>query len=74
VALLLNDRTRCPAYPAEVAEAYLIGALHRIEERAFEEHLRMCAQCMAAVENTGEYIRAMRVAALRVVPVQSRRA
>ncbi len=60
------DPSRCPAYPEEFAEAYLIGALHRMEESAYEQHLLLCDRCMASVENAGEYVRAMRVAALRL--------
>ncbi len=60
------DPSRCPAYPAEFAEAYLIGALHRKQESVYEQHLLLCARCMALVENADEYVRVMRVAALRL--------
>ena len=54
---------RCPADAEEVAEAYLMGTLADDDAAAFEEHLLVCGGCMAVVEATVNYVRAMRSAA-----------
>lgn len=63
---------RCPADPEEVAEGYIMRTLADADAAAFEEHLLVCGRCMAAVDATDGYVRAMRDAAreLRATPRQ----
>jgi hypothetical protein len=55
--------SRCPAKPEEVAESYVIETLDAADAAAFDEHLLVCDQCLAIVEATYDYVRAMREAA-----------
>ena len=55
--------TPCPAKPEEVAEAYVMETLDTADAAAFDEHLLVCDKCLAIVEVTDEYVRAMRAAA-----------
>jgi hypothetical protein len=58
--------TPCPAKPEEVAEAYVMETLDAADAAVFDEHLLVCARCLAIVEATDEYVRAMRAAAERL--------
>jgi hypothetical protein len=60
------DATRCPANPAEVAEAYCMDTLDAADAAAFDGHLLVCDGCWGIVEATDEYVRAMREAAQRL--------
>jgi hypothetical protein len=60
------DATRCPANPAEVAEAYCMNTLDAADAAAFDEHLLGCDLCWGIVEATEAYVRAMREAAQRL--------
>ena len=55
--------TPCPAKPEEVAEAYVMETLDAADAAVFDEHLLVCEACLAIVEATDEYVRAMREAA-----------
>ena len=58
--------TPCPAKPEEVAEGYVMDTLNAADAAAFDEHLLVCDACLAIVEATDEYVRAMREAAERL--------
>jgi hypothetical protein len=58
--------TPCPAKPEEVAEACVMETLDAANAAAYDEHLLVCDQCLAIVEATDEYVRAMREAAERL--------
>jgi hypothetical protein len=60
------NATPCPANPEEVAEAYVMETLDTADAASFEEHCLACARCLAIVEATDEYVRAMREAAERL--------
>jgi hypothetical protein len=56
---------RCPADPAETAEGYIMDTLDDAEAEAFEEHCLVCRGCLAVLEETERYVRAMRIATRR---------
>jgi len=43
-----------------------MGTLNGAKAAAFEEHYSMCSRCLAVVETTERYVRAMQVAARRL--------
>jgi anti-sigma factor RsiW len=56
----------CPKDPAEVAEQYCMGTLPEEAARAFEEHYVACPRCAARVDDTQQFVDAMRNAAKRI--------
>jgi hypothetical protein len=57
---------RCPADPAEVAEAYCMGTLSPAEAAAFEEHYLACPACAGILKDVGRYVRAIATSARRI--------
>ena len=54
-------------HPDEQAvECYSLGTLSEEDEVSFEEHLLLCEPCQERVEESDDFIRALRVAATRV--------
>ena len=60
------DCNECPANPAEVAEAYVMGTLQKERMIAFEDHYVTCSQCATVLQKTAEYIEAMRAVSRKV--------
>ena len=58
--------TECPASLDEVADAYIMGTLTKAQAKAFEDHYAGCDQCATVLQETVEYIEAMRAAARNV--------
>lgn len=56
----------CPADPEEIAEAYIMGTLTKEQVVAFEEHYSGCNPCATVLQNTAEYVEAMRAAAKKL--------
>lgn len=56
----------CPADPEEIAEAYIMGTLTKEQAAAFEEHYSGCNPCATVLQNTAEYVDAMRAAAKKL--------
>ncbi|MEZ5402909.1 MAG: hypothetical protein R2729_24745 [Bryobacteraceae bacterium] len=50
----------------EALESYSLGTMPDDEETAFEEHLLLCEPCQKRVEETDDYVRAVRTAAARL--------
>jgi hypothetical protein len=57
---------QCPADPEGTAEAYLLDTLPPDEAREFEDHYVTCPRCTMLLEDTAQYIVAMKEAAQRV--------
>jgi anti-sigma factor RsiW len=57
---------QCPADPEGTAEAYLLDTLPPDEARAFRDHYPVCPRCMTILEDTVEYVHALREAAQRI--------
>ena len=60
------DSNQCPADPAEIAEAYVMGMLTKEQETVFEGHYANCEKCAATFQKTAEYVEAMRAAAKKL--------
>jgi anti-sigma factor RsiW len=61
--VVIIDSNKCPPDPEAVAEAYLMGTLSREQATAFEDHFVACSPCATVLQNTAEYVDAMRAAA-----------
>jgi hypothetical protein len=56
----------CPTDIDETAEAYIMETLPHPRARHFEDHYITCSGCAAAVEEAGQYVRAMTMASVRL--------
>ena len=56
----------CPADPQEAAVAYLLGELRTDGARVFEEHYITCPRCAGILEETDQYVLAMKQATQRL--------
>ena len=63
-----SDRDQCPNELTEIAEAYVMNTLARVEAAVFGQHLLTCSRCMGAVEDADRYVRAMKAAVRRLRP------
>ena len=52
----------CPANPPETAVSYILKHLSPADTRAFEDHCITCSACTEVVQQTDEYIEALRAA------------
>ena len=50
----------CPPEPEETAEAYLLGHLDPPEATRFREHCETCEKCSRILQETRDYIEAMK--------------
>jgi hypothetical protein len=57
---------QCPADPAETAEGYIMDTLDNSDAEIFEQHCLICCRCLAVLDETERYVRAMRIATQRV--------
>jgi hypothetical protein len=60
------DFNQCPDNPEEVAEAYVMGTLSAEQATAFQNHYVGCNRCAVVLQETAEYVEAMRAAAKKV--------
>lgn len=56
----------CPTELEDIAEAYIMGTLTKEQVVAFEEHYSGCNPCATVLQNTAEYVDAMRAAAKKL--------
>ena len=50
----------CPPDPKETAEAFVMNRMDPSEASAYQEHLAHCPGCARIVEETRDYVQAMR--------------
>ena len=67
------ESKQCPSAPDEIAEAYVMGTLTKLQAAAFEDHYVVCNSCATVLENAASYVDVMRTAAkiLRPKPVRA---
>jgi hypothetical protein len=53
----------CPTDIDETAESYIMETMPRAGALHFEDHYITCSNCAVAVEEAGQYVRAMTMAA-----------
>jgi len=63
VFLVGLNPNHCPVDPVETAEGYIMDTLGNADAEAFEEHCLICRRCLAVLEETERYVRAMDTAA-----------
>jgi hypothetical protein len=59
----MQHPSSCPGDPAAVAEEYVMGSLPQDQVIAFEDHYVGCDACATVLEDTIEYVTAIRAAA-----------
>jgi hypothetical protein len=54
------DSNSCPPDPKETAEAFVMNRMDPSEKSVYEEHIAHCQACAMVVEETREFVQAIR--------------